>query len=152
MAQFFQNFADEYTGELKTFLDRTCATLNDTWPDAQAAIEQELLQFEASVETTFNIFGRGAFRKWTPNGYERLFNRAIFDIMTYYFSNEQIRGGTAGHKAAVEQAFKDLCENNQDFLGSIERTTKSIGATTIRLGAWANVLSNITGQAVASPL
>lgn len=148
----FQHFGDEYTGELKSFLDRTCETLNETWAAAQQEIEQELDQFEQSVSITYDIFGRSAFRKWTPAGYERLFNRAIFDVMTYYFAKPHVREGVADHEEDVERAFKDLCENNQEFLASIERTTKSIGATTARFGAWSNVLGGIIGQPVASPL
>lgn len=148
----FRHFASEYTGDLKSFMDRTCETLNATWLTVEEQIKQQLTQFEDSVESTFAIFGRNAFRKWTATGYERLFNRAIFDIMTYYFSDPQIREAAAAQAPAVEKAFKELCEHNQDFLASIERTTKSIGATTFRLTAWATALANLTGLAVVSPL
>lgn len=148
----FKHYGDEYTGDLKSFLDRTCETLNGQWNDSQAAIEAEATDFESSVEATFGIFGQHAFRKWNPGGFERLFNRAIFDIMTYYFSRADIRDEAAAKGPAVVQAFKDLCENDEDFLRSIERTTKSINATTYRFSTWANRLSQVTGVEVVSPL
>jgi hypothetical protein len=148
----FTHYASEYTGDLKAFLDRTCETLNAQWPDLEQQLRAELVEFEAGIATVFTIFGGNAFRKWTPGGYERLFNRAIFDIMTFYFARPEVRAGAEAHAAEVEQAFKDLCENDQDFLASIERTTKSIGATTYRMTAWAAELSRITELEIVSPL
>jgi len=148
----FGHFALEYTGDLKSFLDRACQTLNGQWDDAENGIKAELDEFEAAVATGFTIFGAHAFRKWTPAGYERLFNRAIFDIMTYYFAAPEVRAAAEAQAPAIEQAFKDLCEHNQEFLASIERTTKSITATTTRLSVWAGELSAVTGLNLVSPL
>jgi hypothetical protein len=148
----FAHYASEYTGDLKQFLDKTCETLNDQWQDVEQQLLEELTQFEASITTTFNIFGKHAFRKWTADGYERLFNRAIFDIMTYYFARADVRAAAEAHAAEVEQAFRTLCETDQDFLASIERTTKSIGATSYRMHSWATKLAQITNLDIASPL
>lgn len=148
----FRYYASEYAGELKPFLDRACETLNGQWTDKEGELRANLVEFEAAVATSFTIFGDHAFRKWTPFGYERPFNRAIFDIMTYYFAVSEIRNAAEAQAAAIEQAFKHLCERDAEFLASIERTTKSIAATTIRLGAWARELSRITGLEIAPPL
>lgn len=148
----FQYYAPDYTGDLKSFLDRACKTLNDEWPHAEQGVKAALAEFEAAVATSFAIFGENAFRKWTPAGYERLFNRAIFDIMTFYFALPALRAAAEAEAPAVEQAFKNFCEQDQEFLASIERTTKSMGATSFRLSAWAEELSRITGLAILSPL
>jgi len=148
----FAHYAPEYTGDLKSFLDRTCETLNEQWPDAEEQLRAELIQFEAAVASAFTIFGKNAFRKWTPEGYEKLFNRAIFDIMTYYFARPEVRIAAEAHAAAIEGAFKGLCGHDQNFLASIERTTKSIGATTYRMNAWADALQPIIELEVVSPL
>lgn len=145
-------YGSEYTGDLKSFLDRACETLNAQWADREASIRADLKEFESSVATSFKIFGTQAFRKWSKGSYERLFNRAIFDAMTYYFGDPKVRDAAEANAPAIEQAFKDLCEHSADFLSSIERTTKSIGATTIRMGVWAEELSRVTGVEVASPL
>lgn len=148
----FRYYAPEYTGDLKSFLDRTCETLNHEWEGAEDVIKGMLGEFEAAIATSFAIFGVHAFRKWTPPGYERLFNRAIFDIMTYYFAVPEFRAVAEKKAPDIEQAFKNLCENDQEFLASIERTTKSIVATTYRLSKWAEELSRVTGLNVVSPL
>jgi hypothetical protein len=46
----------------------------------------------------------------------------------------------AAHKS-VEGDFKSLCESNQEFVKSIEATTKSLDATVNRLQLWGNTLS-----------
>jgi len=145
-------FAPEYTGDLKSFLDRTCETLNLQYAEGADDLHSNLEQFEASVATSYKIFGTHSFRKWSKGSYERLFNRAIFDIMTYYFGDPTIRDAAEVNGPAVEAAFKDLCQNNAEFLAAIERTTKSMGATTARMSLWAEVLSQATGIEVRSPL
>lgn len=145
-------FAPGYTGELKTFLDRTCETLNNEWPDREGAVREDLVQFEASVATTYKVFGAHAFRKWSKGGYERLFNRAIFDIMTYYFGDPEVREAAELNAPAVEAVFQELCENSPEFLAAVERTTKSIGATTARMGLWAEGLNHAADADARSPL
>lgn len=147
-----RHFAPAYTGELKSFLDRACETLNAEWAERANDVRLDLEQFEASVVTSHRIFGTHAFRKWSKGSYERLFNRAIFDIVTYYFGDPRIREAAEGKAADVEAAFKDLCQNNADFLAAVERTTKSMGATTARMSLWADALSRTTGVEVRSPL
>lgn len=145
-------FAAEYTGDLKSFLDKSCETLNSQWVTTEAAVRSDLEQFELSVATAYKIFGESVFRKWAKGSYERLFNRAIFDVMTYYFGDPKIRDVAEANAPEVERAFKDLCEHNADFLSSVERTTKSIGATTTRLSVWADALSKVSGVKVTPPL
>lgn len=147
----FQHFASSYSGDLKNFLDTSCSVLNQEWANKQVQIRGEFLDFEASVETSYKIFGDHAFRKWTSGNYERLFNRAIFDVMTYYFAIPNVRAAAEAAPEQVVAAFQDLCDNDEYFRASIERTTKSIGATSKRFSAWAAVL-NTLGVNVVSPL
>lgn len=147
----FQHFAPSYSGDLKKFLDDSCAALNVEWGRLENYIRGELIDFEESVKTTYNIFGDGAFRKWTSGNYERLFNRAIFDVMTYYFAIPNVRAAAEAMPKNVVAAFQDLCDNDEQFRASIERTTKSVGATSTRFNAWAAALNKF-GVNVVSPL
>lgn len=81
----FRNFLTSYRGNLKTFLDDTCAELNRDWKAFAGNADAQLREMENSIEATFKIFGpENAFRKWDGNKYERRFHRAIFDVMTFY--------------------------------------------------------------------
>lgn len=147
----FQNFSASYKGDLKAFLDLTCRKLNDEWEGVQDRVQTELEQFEAAYLTAKRIFGNNVCRKWTPEGYERPFNRAIFDILMFYFADEVVRNAADEQRPEIEQSFKVLCEQSPEFLASIERTTKSMGATSIRFTLWAQELNRILGLALASP-
>ncbi|RVM09360.1 DUF262 domain-containing protein [Sinorhizobium meliloti] len=147
----FQHFFGRYSGDLKGFLDLTCESLNDQWNDVEERVRAELDQFEAAYATAKFIFGQNVCRKWTPEGYEKPFNRAIYDVLMFYFAQEAVRQAAAARREDIEQAFKDLCEQNPEFLGSIERTTKSIGATSTRFSIWARELNRVLGLELASP-
>jgi hypothetical protein len=150
----FQTFLPNYSGNLKKFLDDACAKLNETWANAQGNIRQQLKEMDAAFAITFEIFGEeNAFKKWDGTSYESRFNRAVFDIMMFYFSNRMIRlrlsnpttrlRSKLGLHKAIEAEFRHLCESSQDFRASLETTTKSIEATTIRLQFWGAALSKL---------
>jgi hypothetical protein len=140
----FTNFLMEYTGNLKEFLDLTCKKLNDQWASDQISIQRQVGDLEASFETTFRIFGeRNAFRKWDGNEeeYERRFNRAVFDVMMFYFCKPAIRKRVAGQESQIENDFKRLCQTSIDFVRSVETSTKNLVPTVTRLRLWGIVLA-----------
>ena len=148
----FQCFGSLYRGDLRHFLNHTCDSLNRSWPERQGPIEAMLSDFEAAYEFAQAVFGVNVCRKWTPGGYERPFNRAIFDVLMYFFASPDVRAAADSKRDEVEGAFKDLCENNAEFLSSIERTTKSVGATTARFSIWADKLNELLGLGLVSPV
>ena len=91
---------------------------------------------------SYAIFGeRDAFRKWEGEDYERRFNRAVFDIMVFYFSQDKVRKKVATKKKQISDDFERLCEVNQDFKRPLETTTKSLEATVTRLNTWGRTLA-----------
>jgi|SRR3954447_4266504 len=149
----FQYFIREYSGDLKGFLDLTCKRLNAEWKARDEAIHSQAESFEEAYKAARAIFRKShVFRKWTGMNYERPFNRAIFDIIMYFFADENVRELAVRRSRQVKQSFQALCVENSEFLGAIERTTKSIGATRTRLAIWANALNGVLGTQLASPL
>jgi hypothetical protein len=147
----FRFFIELYNGNLKWFMDMTCLTLNKRWSDDRALIEARADEMESAIEVTFEIFGEdGAFRKWEGENYQARRNRAVFDIMVYYFSEEDTRALGLEHKEAVVEAYRTLC-GNTEFVRSLEATTKSITATQFRLDAWGRALSGVVGFAIHIP-
>jgi hypothetical protein len=132
----FRNFLDTYTGNLKPMLDATAKHFNQIWGSDQGKIQRQKDDLESAVATSVAIFGQDtAFRKWNGTRYERALNRAVFDVMMYYFTSEKVRRVAEANRAQVEGAFKTLCEN-ENFRSSIEGTTKSIDAIYARLRLW----------------
>lgn len=148
----YRNFASDYRGNLKKFLDGTLLLLNHDFGKAGPMLERQATEFEEAILAAEQIFGKeNAMRKWTGERYERQLNRAVFDIMAYYFSFEDWRNRALGNPENVKHAFENLCVNDERFKSAIESTTKSIGANTARFAGWAAALSAAIGTDVRSP-
>ena len=147
----FSEFISTYNGNLKTFLDITSENLNEAWSTQQGDIERMAKRCEYAIDTTIEIFKLNAFRRWASGRFEAPFNRAVFDIMTYYFSNTDTADLAFHNSEGVINAFKDLCDNNENFSNSLQTTTKSIGATFTRLREWGKALGAVLGTDIATP-
>jgi predicted nucleotide-binding protein (sugar kinase/HSP70/actin superfamily) len=124
----------------------TCKELNKNWKKRASDIQDTVTQFENAVQTSINIFGeKNVSRLWlsSSNTYRSQFNRAILDVMVFYFSDEIIRQAAEENKVAVEEAFKELCSSNSGFREAIEGTTKNIRETHIRLSLWGRALLEV---------
>lgn len=141
----FQYFLNEYKGNLKSFLDETCEKLNKNWGTIKGKVEESLDNFEEAVSAGIEIFGEKSFsRIWLSkeNKYQNRFNRAIFDVIIFYFSDARIRKEAKNKKRDVVKAFQALCESRPEFISSVERTSKNIFETSTRFSLWGTYLSN----------
>lgn len=145
------NYLEEYTGNLKYFLDVTSQKLNSAWSASEQKIRAQGSELEAAIQSTWEIFSDDAFRKWNGPSFERRFNRAVFDVMIYFFRDEKIRKAALMQSDDVVAGFKDLCAESVEFKKSIETTTKSIGALSNRLGLWGAKLAKILPVPIAIP-
>jgi hypothetical protein len=137
-------FLEDYRSDLKDFLDSTVQRLNSSWPNHQHNIKASATLCEDAISLTVNIFSQDAFSKATKNGFERRFNRAVFDIMVYYFSEPPLRSHLTPDKfESIKEAFLELCRRDEDFRRSLESTTKTLQATLNRLLTWGNALSEV---------
>lgn len=145
------NYLDEYTGNLKFFLDVASKKLNDRWPTTETSLRMQGVELEKAIQATWEIFSDDAFRKWNGSDFERRFNRAVFDVMVYFFRIEKVRNAALSNKQSVVDKFKQLCDNSKNFKTSIETTTKSIGSLSTRLELWGKGLENILNLEIDIP-
>jgi hypothetical protein len=144
----FRYDIQNYTGNLKIFLDKTWISLNKNWESRKEDVLNDSAQLALAIDACYEIFGpNGAFRKWTKTGlqgnFQGLFNRAVYDIMVYYFSDEGLRREAIHNAEAVSDAFKQLCLEDLNFTRSIETTTKSITNTVYRYRTWGATLAAV---------
>lgn len=147
----FVVFAKDYSGSMQQFLDNTCNELNKAWDNRYTEIENLYEQFQMAVQITFNIFGKDAFHKFKAGNYENKINRAVADIMLFYFSNPDIRMAVLGHEEQIKSKFEILSTGRVEFLSAIETTTKSMQSVKERFNTWANALSEELDVKVESP-
>ena len=137
----FALFLSEHAGNLKDFLDGTCEKLNKEWPQKELDIKNQVQEFEEAVDASVQIFGTdGIGRKWTESGFTPRLNKAILDVLVFYFFDERIREAALRKAEDVREVFKSLCLESEEFRNSIETTTKSLRATSTRLSLWGNKL------------
>jgi len=146
----FRHFISDYKGNLKAFLDDACKKLNASWKTQEKLLLDEAANLEDAIGFCYEVFEGKPFRKWDGEKFESRFNRAVFDIMTYFFSQNGVRLAAAGHSGEILEGFKSMCVEDQHFLRSIETTTKSIESTDYRFGAWTRALNRILGPDTVS--
>ena len=126
--------------------------MNRDWPRVAGLLHEQADELDNALTRVREIFNdRNEVRKWNGRIYEKRINRAVFDIMSYYFSNPQIREASRGREKSIEDAFKRLCEADRPFLASIEQTTKSREANRVRFLTWARVLGEVLESSVEAP-
>lgn len=142
----FRQLEFPYRGNLKRFLDDTCRLFNDRWADSRATLDSELYELEAGIDAVYRVFGRHACRKWNTNGYERPFNRALFDIQVGAFANPTVRDALDETTAArIEAGFRYLCDFDPAFVLATTTSTKTSEAFRTRFNAWRDVIREATG-------
>jgi hypothetical protein len=147
----FRNYLKDYTGNLKAFLDATCGKLNSEWNEEEQTLNSQLNDFEVAHRFLKEIFSNNLYRKWNGESYEKRFNRAVFDVLILAFVRPDVREAAKNRQNEVEAAFRELCENNQNFLSSIETTTKSTWATQNRISLWNEKLNYLLGTDLPVP-
>lgn len=135
----------KYAGNLKRFLDDTCMEFNKGWPTREAEFRAVAASCDAGISATREIFGVNAFRRYSTDSWETRFNRAVFDVMCFYFSDPKIAADAIAKREKVVDAFVQLSKKDMRFSGSLSTTTKTTGATGYRLAAWGQALQAVLG-------
>lgn len=141
----FESDLESYQGDFKAFLDKATKSFESDWDNKQPELQSMFQKLDLALSTSREIFGDDAFKKWIDSKYERVINRALFDVVTRFFSDTYVAAATKGKEHEIIQALKDLCLT-QGFKDAIEKTTKSKTATSNRMNLWGASLANCLGK------
>lgn len=144
----FDMFGSSYRGNMKVFLDDVSEYLSTHWPQVRPQVEDEWHKYEEAVHTTFEIFGNDAFKVWQKDRYQNTRNRAVMDIMTYYFAAADTAALARQKPGLVQNAFKKLCDTEPDFLQALQSSTKTERATNARFELWRLALRDTLNSGV----
>lgn len=134
-----------YDGDLRKFLDNTTRFFEEDWTNRKAEAMVHFERFDQALNTASAIFQDSVFKKWTDTKYERVINRAVFDCMVRFFSQAGVAAAAVAAKDQVIETYKLIC-SDATFKASIERTTKSVEATTTRIDMWGTRLAKTLGM------
>jgi len=140
----WRRFSRDYVGNMKPFLDETMQRLNKGWPKEKTQTESLVEQLLRGVQAASQVFGEHAGRKFKDGRFEPSLNRALFEVQVYYFSQRAIREAARTKKKALFAAFKTLSTDNE-FLSTIESTTKSIENYRVRFEKYRRMLHRALG-------
>lgn len=139
----FNYFINEYQGNLKLFLDNAVKTLNEQWQDRSIEFINVAQDLDQRIEVIYEIFESNAFKKYKNGSFDSRFNRAVFDIMVYYFHNDNIRNIALQKRTKIIEGFKQLSDSDPQFVASFETSTKNIKQTSYRFTKWGEKLKEI---------
>lgn len=153
----FRNFMPDYNGNMKVFLDSTCGRLNKTWDEKKEDVFLQLDSFDAGILSAIEIFGLDdVARKPKTVSTRRPFNKAIFEVIVFYFSDAKIRAAAEKAPDQVKSMFEALWddkanEDKENFVRSVEISTKTINAAYYRFSVWGMVLKECLGLSFNVP-
>jgi uncharacterized protein with ParB-like and HNH nuclease domain len=136
---------EKYRGDFKKFLDETTKFYESDWFNGEPDVGSRYERLDMALNAAFQVFGGDCFKKWLGTKYERVINRAVFDCVARFFAEEAIAEASISKKADVEAAFKALCLE-PDFKDAVEKTPKTVGATTSRISMWGEKLAQTIGR------
>jgi hypothetical protein len=143
----FHYYLSDYRGDVQMLLDKTCKNFNKEWEKRSDEIINVVDQFEKAVQTTINIFAEKNFSPlwlYKEKKYRSQFNRAILDVMVFYFCDDLIREAAKQNKEQVEEAFKSLFLTAVDrFKNAVLINTKTKKSTYYRFHLWGQALSKV---------
>jgi len=154
VVRYFANkfFLDKYTGNLKEFLDKACSELNKRWINEEIYIRNQAEELNNAINFSYQVFNIDTFRKYDKDNFSVIFNRQVFDMMTYYFSIPEIRNASKGKEEEIKNCFINICKNDIEFIRSIESSTKNTSAIIKRFSEWGKGLMNIIKIKIMIPV
>lgn len=137
------NFSDNYTGSMGPFLDDCCKKLNKLWITESSELIRQASEFNNAIDFVQKCFGETtSFRVWANGNFNRIINRAVVDVMIYYFMFPEIRRVFSSKHQEVVSAFKEV-SMDRDFSRSISFSTNSSSAMRTRFSLWGKKLSTL---------
>lgn len=154
-ASFYHATYLKYKPSIRRFLDKDMKK-------HQFLKEAEVIElrnaFKKAVTMTKSLLGTHSFKRFykgdekNPDGYwePKRFNASLYDILMYSFSGED-KNKVYQYLDSIREALIHLMIGDQEFIDSIELSTSSVKAVTIRFDKWRSTLQKILGIARKEP-
>jgi Protein of unknown function DUF262 len=140
----FKNYLNTYKDSLKEFMDNACNNINSDWDKNSEFYKKQLHELESAISFTTDVFGQKyRFSKFIDGKYTSIFNRTIFDIMVYHFSDEELRKQLENKKNEIKNRFENLMTKNKSFIAATSFSTKDSEKTFTRFKLFEKELKSI---------
>lgn len=154
-AAFHFNTYLNYYAPIKKFLNDTMGKYQNISSDDEVKFRNA---FKNTVSIILSLLDTNAFKRYyrgddkNKNGRweTQKFNVSLFDILMYSFARED-KNTVFQNLDRIREALIDLMTTDQDFIDSIELSTSSKKAVTIRFDKWRFALQAILGIGINEP-
>ncbi|MFE9576344.1 DUF262 domain-containing protein [Nocardia sp. NPDC006044] len=135
----------EYSGNLRKFLDTTCEIMNKNWDTVASRVVETAEGLDKAMDAAYTIFGKDAFKKYVNDRYETRKNRAVLDCVGFYLQHTTLREAALENSVQVKFGFERACMDIPEFQSSLTSTTKTLPSVLTRLSVWGSILHEATG-------
>lgn len=141
----FKYNLEGYNGNLRNFLDYTCKMLNANWDKKQSAIENDFLELENSIAFSYELIDPNyPFSRHHGSSKRNQFNRCMYELYTFFFSDESIRNAVKSNKDVFVKGLNEL-KANEAFNDAVVATPKSVEHVISRFQLFYSLLEEIPG-------
>lgn len=145
----FKVYLNIYSGGFSKFLDEVCKRGNRDYETNDEKFKNLANELSEAIDFTKKIFAEHSFKSFNNNRYESRFNRSVFDIFVYYFSEPYIRECFEGKLNSVKLSFEEIMSKDQKFIESMVLSTKTPSFTNYRIKRWGETLEKIIGMPIS---
>lgn len=138
---FLDSGPDEYSGDMKDFLNARLRRLNDNSEEHRAALANALSR---ALEETQAVFGDISFRRWDPakKRHASAMNAALMDVTVYGFAKPLRPADFWAARADDVRSRLERLHANLDFARAITVSTGSSSAVKTRFRLWMKELDD----------
>lgn len=138
---------DNYSGNMRGFLNKFTIEMNSDWKYISAQLKMDLDRIEQAIKFGIDVFGNNFGKKSNGRSFERLMNRAVLDVQIYFFSHPGVLNALHGKTQDIVDAFHVLSKEVA-FARAVETTTKSVEAVFMRFDLWSKALRALGAPAL----
>lgn len=146
---FYHKTYLNYKAPIRNFLNSEAREKRDISDKEIAEVKSA---FKNACQIIRSAFGKNSFKRFykgkdgQPNGYwePKKFNTSLYDILMYSFARED-KNKVYQNLDSVKEALVWLMTEDQEFVDSIELSTSSVQAVTLRFDKWRASLQSILG-------
>lgn len=146
---FYHKTYLNYKAPIRNFLNAEAREKRDITEKELAELK---VAFKNACQIIRSAFDKNSFKRFhkgkdgQPNGYwePKKFNTSLYDILMYSFAKED-KNKTFQNLDSIKEALVSLMTEDQEFVDSIELSTSSVQAITMRFDKWRLTLQGILG-------
>ncbi len=125
-------FINSYKGNYKNAVDQVCDYYNKSWLKLKDEVDKLLESFEETVDIAIKVFGEDeVFRRKSNSKVEKRINRALFDIICFYFSKID-SNIILKNSSKIKEMTEELSSKSSLFIKSISSNTNNVKETSNR--------------------